>query len=146
MSAHRRERVVVDDHQLGRVDGLGARLGDDHGDGVADEAHLVDGQRRPVARGVQREEGARPRQLELARREHVDHAVSLAGVVEVDALDPGVRKRRADESERQGAHDVDVVDEGPLALDERGVLDTADVVAEQRSRHQISLCSRPNTR
>jgi hypothetical protein len=55
-----------------------------------------------------------------------------------------VRKGRADERERQGAYDADVVDESPLALDERRVLDTTDVVAEQGSRHQISLCSQQN--
>ena len=33
------QRVVVDDDGLGGVDGLLARLGDDGGDDVADEAH-----------------------------------------------------------------------------------------------------------
>ena len=40
----RGQRVVVDDHGLGRVDRLRLRLGDDRGDDVADEAHLVGGE------------------------------------------------------------------------------------------------------
>ena len=38
--------VVVDDDDLGRVDRLGARLGDDRGDDVADEADGAVGERR----------------------------------------------------------------------------------------------------
>ena len=49
---HDRQLVVVDVDQLGRVHGLGAGLGHHEGDRVADEAHLVDGQRpaRALAR------------------------------------------------------------------------------------------------
>ena len=42
------QRVVVDDHRLGRVDGLRPGLGDDRGDDVADEAHAL---RRRAAAG-----------------------------------------------------------------------------------------------
>ena len=38
---HRRQRLVVDLHQLGRIARLGERLGDDERDPVADEAHLA---------------------------------------------------------------------------------------------------------
>ena len=43
----RRQRIDVDDHRLGGVDGLRERLGDDDRDDVADEAHLALGERRP---------------------------------------------------------------------------------------------------
>ena len=43
-----RQRVVVDDHLLGRVDRLRTGLGDDRGDDVADEADPV---RRRAAAG-----------------------------------------------------------------------------------------------
>ena len=48
-----RQRVVVDDDQLGRVDGLGARLGDDRGDDVADEPDGAVGERGAAERGRQ---------------------------------------------------------------------------------------------
>ena len=55
----RLQRLVVDVDQLGRVLGEVAALGDDQRDRVADEAHLVVGQRRarasravPADRGV----------------------------------------------------------------------------------------------
>ena len=41
MFDHRRQRLVVDLDQLGGVARLRQRLGDDEGDAVADEAHLV---------------------------------------------------------------------------------------------------------
>ena len=42
-----RELVVVDDHELGRVNSSDARLGDNGRDRIADEAHLVVRERRP---------------------------------------------------------------------------------------------------
>ena len=41
-----RQRLVVDVDELGRVLGEVERLGDDERDGVADETHLVVGERR----------------------------------------------------------------------------------------------------
>ena len=43
---HRRQRLVVDLDQLGGVARLRQRLGDDEGDAVADEAHLVGDEQR----------------------------------------------------------------------------------------------------
>ena len=50
------QRVVVDDHGLGGVDGLRAGLGDHRGHDVADEAHHALGQRRPVEHRRQHDE------------------------------------------------------------------------------------------
>ena len=44
----RGQRIDVDLDRLGGVLGLQRRLGDDEGDGIADEAHLV-GRRAPAA-------------------------------------------------------------------------------------------------
>ena len=43
---HRRQRLVVDDDELGGVDALGAGLGEDDGDDVPDEADDVAGEER----------------------------------------------------------------------------------------------------
>ncbi len=45
----RRQRLVVDLDQLGRILGLGQRLGDHEGDVVADVAHALGAQHRPRA-------------------------------------------------------------------------------------------------
>ena len=64
------QRVVVDDHRLGRVGGLRLGLGHDRGDDVADEAHLVRGEDRAVERRRHHREPLERRQAEVvaARR------------------------------------------------------------------------------
>ena len=48
------QRVVVDLHEVRGVGGGRRALGDDHGDGLADEPHPVGRQRRPRQLGVAR--------------------------------------------------------------------------------------------
>ena len=55
---HRRQRLVGDVDQLGGVLRLRDRLGDDHGDGLADKARLVG--RHRVVGGRDRREAAQP--------------------------------------------------------------------------------------
>jgi len=50
--------------------------------------------------------------------------------------DPGVSQRAADEDGVGGAGDAEVVDVGAAPVDELGVLDPADSVAEDRSDHE----------
>ena len=141
----RAERVVVDLDELGGVHGGGARGGHDRGDHVADEAHLAARERR--ARAVVVEHHERPvvgqvREVLAGQDRH--HARRLAGLRRVHGAQPGVRERGADEDAVQRPVRHDVVDVRGVAAEELGVLDTRDVVTEQRSRHRISLCRCPN--
>ena len=56
---HDRQRVVVDEHQLGGVDRGRLCLGDDGDDRLADEPHTIGGEERP---------GHRRRQVRVAWR------------------------------------------------------------------------------
>ena len=106
----RGQRVVVDDHGLGRVERLRLRLGDDHRDDVADEADLAARERRPVHRRRQHHEAVMVGEVEVAGGVHGDDAGHRPGVVEVDRLDPRVRDRRPDERDVQQPVDLEVVE------------------------------------
>ena len=102
MSATAGQRVVVDDHRLGRVERLRLRLGDHHRDDVADEAHLVARERRPVHRRRQHDEAVVVGEVEVVRcgtrrRRPASTAASSVSI----ALDPRVRDRRPDERDVQ---------------------------------------------
>ena len=124
----RRQRLVLDLDELGRVARELARLGDDRDDGLADEAHL------PEREGVVLDVAARhARDLEerigerrdlLAGQRPVD-ALHRLGRGDVDARDVRVRVRRADEVEVAHPVPLDVVDEDALALEEALVLAAA---------------------
>ena len=100
---HRRQRVVVDDHHLGRVDGLRPRLGDDRRDDVADEADGPDRQRRPRERRREHDEALDGWRLEVAAGVHADDTRHRLGLARVDRLDPGVSDRRTHEDEVRDA-------------------------------------------
>ena len=68
------QRVVVDDDRLGRVDRLRPRLRHDDRDDVADEAHLVLGERRARRVGPQVHEQEVVGHLEIGCAVHGDHA------------------------------------------------------------------------
>ena len=126
-----RQRVVVDDDRLGRVDRGGLGLRDDHRDGVADEVHRAAGERGPRARRVQLHERGDGGQREVVGREDGDDAGHRQRVGRVDRADGGVGDRRTDERELQRAVDRQVVDVGGAAGQEIGVLDAPDGVSEQ---------------
>ena len=138
---HRRQRLVLDVDQLGRVLGERARARDDGGDGLADEAHAVEREHVPRA-GL----GLRPRRD--GRRERRQVAQVLAADDERDAVerarpravdrdDPRVRVRAAAEGDVQRARRLDVVEVDAAAREEAGILDAhharADVAAGHRA-------------
>ena len=70
----RRERLVVDVNQFGRVLSQVAAFGDGEGHRIADEAHFVLGERRPGGLRALRSERGMPLllgvRIEIGRREH----------------------------------------------------------------------------
>ena len=125
----------VDDDELGGVDGGGLRLCDDHGDGIADEAHLAVGERRPRARRVEDEEAVERLDAEIGRSEDTNHARGFAGLLGVDRHDPGVRVRRPHEHGAGEPLDPEIADESPVSEQELGVLEALNAVAQQRAWH-----------
>ena len=124
----RRERLVLDLDELGRVLRDRPRLGHDHGDAVADVPCLVEGEREvrrhPDLFGYRPGAGQRagPVGGELGTAEGGDDTLNLAGRGEVDLADPRVRVRAAHDREPDLAGQVDVVDELAVAGDELPVL------------------------
>ena len=91
---HGRQGLVVDEHDLGGVLGLGHRLGHDGDDRFAHEADLAVGQRRPRAGRVEgHAEGVEGRQVEVGVGEGGDDAGEALGVADVDPGDEGVGVR-----------------------------------------------------
>ena len=83
------ELLVVDDDPLERRRGGRLVLGGDGGDGLAGEAHPVDGDDRPVADRVT---PVRVDVGEIGGREDADDAGHRLGVSRVDGDDPRVRQ------------------------------------------------------
>jgi hypothetical protein len=129
--------VVVDDHELGGVDRLAPRLGDDGRHDVADESHRL---RREGRAGEDRRdhgEALERREPEVGGRVHGGDARHRGGIGDVDRLDPGVGDGRADEGEVEEPLDGLVVEVRRLADEDARVLGAADRVPEDgpRSRH-----------
>ncbi len=99
---HRRQRLVLDLHQLGGIARLGGRLGDDEGDPVADEAHLLGIEHRlegamplrgaEVLRHQMRGEAAELFGCGVGAGEHTKHAGRGLGLGYVDADDAGIAR------------------------------------------------------
>ena len=131
---HGRERVVVDDHHLGRVNRLCACLGDDGDDDVADEAHLVLRERRTGTGGLHVHEEVVVGCVEVGAGVHANDARHVTRGAEIDRLDPRVSDRRPHEHHLEHPCDLQVVDEGPLATQQRRVFDATHGQAEERPR------------
>ena len=122
-----RERVVLDDDVLGRVDDRVAVIADHERDRIADVLDLALGQ-HPVIGGVDLDAGRHPRHRQA--RLHVeilvgvdrDDAVARLGRRRVDRDDLGVRLGRAHPCPPQLADQVDVVDVARAAGDQPRVL------------------------
>ena len=136
------ERLVVDLDELGRVARKLAGLGDDGDDGLADVAHLADGEREVLdvraghARDLEERVGER-RDL-LARQRPVD-AVDRLGRRDVDPRDVRVGVRAAHEVEVAHPVPLDVVDEDALALQEALVLLALDALAAPALLRRLDL-------
>ena len=144
-----RQRVIVDIHQLDGILGDVAALGDDQGNGVADELHLALGQRR--TRSV-RDVLARDRvprfldvRVEILGSKHYAHTGHGEGRVGIDAVDLRVGEGAADEAGVQHSGPGDVVDEGAAAGEKAVVLDARDPGARVSGRNRVSHAITPLT-
>ena len=145
----RRQLLVVDLEQLGRIARLMVGLRDHAGDGVADIADLALGEHRMGAglhvRAVPgldhpaADQIAPAGRLDVVAGEHREHAGRRRGAALVDAADPGVRMGRADEIGIDLAGPVDVVREVPGPGDEALVLLAPDRSADPVRGHRLQL-------
>ncbi len=99
------EDRVFDLDQLQRVDGRVLVEGRDRGDGLADVAHLVHGERRLVLGPGQDAEFYR----QIGADDDREHPGQRAGAAGVDGLDDRVRMRAAQQLRVQHARQLDVV-------------------------------------
>ena len=113
---HRRKALVVDDHELARVLGDVAVVGDDERDRVADEANLALGQRRSRRLRRRRTELGVPllvhTRVEVLGDEHRADAGQRPSLRNVDRDDPAPSDGAAHEAGVEHARPLDVVDEG----------------------------------
>ena len=129
------QRLVVDGHELGGVDGLDQGLGHDNGHRFAHEAHLAVRKRgagelvghldEPVVRG----------HAELCCGDDLDHARRPACLAGVDAADMRVGDRGAHEYRVAYAVGVMVIDVATARGEQLGVLAASYFVAQDRSGH-----------
>ena len=132
---HRLERIDDDRQRLvfdfDQIDGVGrdiAVLGDDEGDFLVLEQHLVVGEHHLHVAGERRHVGEVDG-LQRFGREHGEDAGHRGGLGRVDLLDAGVGVRRAGEVAVEHAGQLQVVDVVALALDEADVLDALALAA-----------------
>jgi hypothetical protein len=123
--------LVLDVDELEGVAGGVAVLGDDEGDLLALEAHLVGGQH---GHGVGRQ-GRCPGEvesLEVLAGDDGEHLRVREGLGGVDGDDPGVRQRRAQDRAVQHPGQHDVVEVAALAADEPRILLALDAAVPDR--------------
>ena len=135
-----RQRLVVDVDQAGAVLGGVARLGDDHGERLPDEADGVGGQRqRDIAQCFGHGAlGRRHPTRDVGAGEHPDDARDGSRGIRVDASDAGVGVWAAHEDGVQAAGLADVVDVGAFAAQQAWVLDALAARADVGLWHVIS--------
>ena len=125
---HGRQGVDVEHDRFGRVLGLGQGLGHDEGHRIADEAHLVGGQRmarrrlhrRAVAVGHRDQRLERPvaRRVQVGAGPHAQHARHLLRVLDIDALEHAMRHLAAHHHRIGLVRQVHVVGVAALALEQ----------------------------
>ncbi len=130
------EQVVVDVHELRGVHRLRPGLRDDERDRVADVPDDAVGQRSVPDQLVDLRERRHPLPAERGRGVHGQDAGGALGVRGVEMGDRRVGEGAAHEHGVRRVGDPEVVDVGAPAVDELGVLDPADAVAEDRSHHE----------
>ena len=129
-----RERVVVDQHELGSVDSGGGAVGEHDRDDLAREACDVARDRQPGHARLDPGEVGRERlEVDIGAGEDaraLDHA-------RVDAEDARVRQRRADEDDVQRSLELEVLDVSRLAHEEARILLAQDAPAD-KTRHALT--------
>jgi hypothetical protein len=126
---HRRQGLVVDVDELDGVLGDVGRLGDDRGDLLALEAHLVRGEHGLRVAGEGRHPGEVVLRQELACHDG-DDARELLRLRGVDRPDTRVRERAPEELEVEHPRQGEVVEVLALAADEAGVFEPPDRVTD----------------
>jgi hypothetical protein len=132
---HRRQRHDIELDGFGGVARLRRRLGDDEGDGVADEAHLVEGEREPQRLVHRRAVAVLERDIALERAvaggrevlagEHAEHAGQRPRGGRVDAADDAVGVAAAHHHGIGLPGNVEVVGIAAVALHQARVLGAA---------------------
>jgi hypothetical protein len=143
---HCRPLLVADRHLLGSVARLALGVGNDDRDGIADEAHAIDRERRPGAhlhRGAvlgldhpAADQVADAVGLQLLAGEHADHARHRLRGLDVDAFDVGMRVRAPHERRVLHARHDHVVDIAAEAGDESLVFLARNPCADAFHAHQ----------
>jgi hypothetical protein len=133
---HRGPWVEVDHHALGRIDRGRERLGHHHGNDLADVAHHVVGEQRPVHAGHHAGDGPAHRQAELAGTSHRDHARHGRRLVGVDRADDRARLRGAHEHRVQRG-------DATVAVDDVGDVEVADVARRATQERRVLLSQYP---
>ena len=121
--------LVVDVDRFRPVGGDVAVVGDDEGDLLVLEEHLLVGEHGLHVAG-ERRHVVEAERLQVGGGEHGEHAGERLAPCCVDRLDPGVGVGRADEVAVEHAGQLQVVDVVALALDEADVLDALALAAE----------------
>ena len=145
-----RQFLIVHDDGFRRIASLVLGLGNHHRDRLSGEAHDFRRHRRPRAHlhagAVLRRDRPAADQIadlvidDLLSGQHPDHAGHALRSRDVDALDPGMRVRAADEMGVGQAHDLDVVDVAAAARDETPVFLAHYAGANALNTHRISPC------
>ena len=131
--------VVVDEHEVARILGDVARLGDHDCHRVADEADLVGCERRvrgwpvPVDGEVEVEHAGDA--VEVLRQEDGDHARQLPRLRRIDGEDLRVGERAADERRVQHPRQRDVVHVLAAPREDARILAPLDAAADELPDH-----------
>ena len=141
------EHVVIDDDRRRGVLGDIARIGDHHGDRLADVTDFIARQRRLRARRRDRGIGREHRDRRAAHRlgqivggEHRMDARHRHRGADVDAADHGMGMRRAHEAGVQQARQFQVVDEAAAAGEQRRIFEPLHARAEMFCAHRLAPC------
>ena len=149
---HRRQGLIVDGDQLGRVARLLQGLRHHKGDPVADRPHLAAGEdrpQRPVAfwaahvLGHDRHQASDLVGFGVGAGEHRENPRSRLGRGGIDAGNARMGVRRHHQHTVALQRHVDVVDIAAAAGDKTGVLEPVDRLADTEFCHALFLPKRP---
>ncbi len=135
VGGHGGQRVVVNCDQLARVLGQAAAVGDDNGHQVADQSHLV-GRQGVELRLLHARQGESTgvrlgHRLDVLTGVDGDHPGRLAGLGDVEAGDPGVGDRTAQEGGVEHVRQLHVVDVAAPTGQDPPVLDPLHLGAHE---------------